>query len=92
MVEYNGRKCGKRSPGKETLGGRKSVRRIGDSQFIKDRVVAYPHEDDLLQPFERSEELSVLRGRLAGDLAKLDPRYRKITGPGQYPVEWDPMQ
>jgi hypothetical protein len=44
--------------------------------------------DDLLKPFETSEEMTIIQNRLEGELSCLDPAVKAITNPAAYPVDF----
>lgn len=89
IVEYSGKGLYKTSPDKYTRPGRKTITRVKDKFYMKDIVSPLRQgADDLLQPFEQAEDMQIIKGRLAGELACLDDSIKAIRGPAKYPVEF----
>jgi nicotinate phosphoribosyltransferase len=89
LVEYGGTPTRKRSPGKESVAGRKSVlREVRRGRGI-DRVAPYPCRGDLLKPFGAPEDPEAIRSRLVRELAALPQAIRRLRRPARYPVRWE---
>lgn len=89
LVQYGPKKVAKASPDKATKPGRKSIRRIGDSQYQKDIVTPINQSgDDLLKPFRGAEDMHIIQTRLADELSHLDNSVKRIRRPQKYPVEF----
>ncbi len=94
IVQYGEKGVFKKSPGKQTRPGRKSIHRISNAQYERDIVWPfYAQTDDLLKPFESAEDMSTIQKRLAGELSLLDDSVKAIKNPDTYPIEfrlnWD---
>jgi nicotinate phosphoribosyltransferase len=100
LQEYDGRPRMKRSPGKETLPGRKQVyRRYQDGRIERDVVtlVSEPRDGEPLlvpvlrggQPVGPLPDLDEIRERCTAGLASLPPELRSLDGPASVPVDID---
>ncbi len=90
LVEYDGRPTAKYSVFKETIPGRKSLRRITlKGAHRGDRVEPFDSfPDDIFRSFSGPEPLSCVAERLAGELAALDSGCKEIESPSRYPVTY----
>jgi nicotinate phosphoribosyltransferase len=89
IVQYGDRGVFKTSPGKRTRPGRKAINRIKDTHYQRDIVrPLQARTDDLLMPFESTEEMSTIQQRLTTELSLLDDRVKAIRSPHMYPVEF----
>lgn len=90
IAQYGEKGVSKKSPGKETRPGRKQIKRMkGPDRYEKD--VVSPLEsgsDGLLKPFASAEDMPTIQQRLVDELGALDDSVKKITEPGEYPVEF----
>ena len=101
LQEYDGRPRRKRSPGKETLPGRKQVLRYYDTGGALDRDLVTLASDrkpgePLLEPVLRGgtlvgtlPDLDAARARLAGGLERLPESLKSLTRRASYRVDMD---
>lgn len=89
IVQYGDRGVFKKSPGKQTRPGRKSITRIKDTRYKRDIVQPLQNQaNDLLKPFESSEDMQTVQQRLLGEISLLEDSVKAIRNPGVYPVEF----
>jgi nicotinate phosphoribosyltransferase len=99
LVKYNGRPVLKLSAGKKTLVDEKQVfREKRDGKLIKDVISLRDEEgpgEPLLKLFMKDgkrsrppESLTRVRERFQGEWDGLDDRYKAISDPEAFPVEW----
>lgn len=89
IVQYGGKEVFKKSPGKQTRPGRKTITRITNRHHEKDVVSPLkPGADDLLKQFTSAEDVETVRQRLTGELEALDDSIKAIRDPGTYTVEF----
>jgi nicotinate phosphoribosyltransferase len=89
MAQYGGRGVFKKSPGKETRPGRKTITRITNRHHEKDVVSPLKSgANDLLRRFTSAEDVRTIQQRLTSELAALDDSIKAIRDPGRYAVEF----
>jgi nicotinate phosphoribosyltransferase len=89
MAQYGGRGVFKKSPGKKTRPGRKTITRIKNLHYERDIVSPLNSgTDDLLRRFTSAEDVPTIRQRLTSELAALDDSIKAIRDPGRYAVEF----
>ncbi|MHC4168532.1 MAG: nicotinate phosphoribosyltransferase [Planctomycetota bacterium] len=89
MAQYGGRGVFKKSPGKKTRPGRKTITRIKNLHYERDIVSPLKSgTDDLLRRFTSAEDVPTIRQRLTSELAALDDSIKAIRDPGRYAVEF----
>lgn len=89
IVQYGDKGVSKSSPDKQSRPGRKSITRVRDKYYKKDIVSQLQTSpDDLLKPFESTEQMQKIQQRLATELSSLDDSIKQIRNPEQYVVEF----
>jgi nicotinate phosphoribosyltransferase len=89
IVQYSDKGVFKTSPEKQSRPGRKSITRIKDKLFKKDIITpCQPRPEDLLKPFESTEDMTTIQQRLTDQLASLPDSIKAIKNPQTYPVEF----
>ena len=89
MAQYGGRSVFKKSPGKETRPGRKTITRIKNLHYERDIVSPLKSgANDLLRRFTSAEDVRTIQQRLTSELAALDDSIKAIRDPGRYTVEF----
>lgn len=89
IAQYGERGVSKKSPGKQTRPGRKTITRIGNRRYEKDIVSPLnPGSDDLLKPFGLAEDMPTIQQRLSAELSALHDSIKATRNPGAYHVEF----
>jgi nicotinate phosphoribosyltransferase len=87
IVRYADRDISKTSPEKQSRPGRKSIKRLNAGSYMQDIVSQYEsNSDDLLKPFEKAEDISLIQNRLKEQLSRLPVPVKAMTSPAEYPV------
>jgi len=89
IVQYGDKGVWKTSPDKQSRPGRKSITRVRDKYYKKDIVSQLQTSpDDLLKPFESTEQIQMIQQRLSAELSSLDDSIKQIKNPGRYVVKF----
>ena len=89
IVQYGDKGLFKTSQDKQSRPGRKSIIRIKDKYYQKDIVSTFQsNPQDLLKPFESTEQIETIQLRLANELSCLSDSIKGIRNPQMYPVEF----
>lgn len=89
IVQYGDKGVSKSSPDKQSRPGRKSITRVRDKYYKNDIVSQLQTSpDDLLRPFESTEQMQTIQQRLTDELSSLDDSIMQIRNPGRYVVEF----
>lgn len=102
LVEYDGKPITRLSPHKQSLGGKKQVRRvIDDGRMLEDILCGRDeqiHGEVLLEPvmlkgrrLRPSEPLSITRSRFKAEYEHLPEQYKSLRKPASYPVRLSPL-
>lgn len=89
IVQCGNKGLFKTSPDKRSRPGRKSILRVKDEYYEKDIISAFKSSpQDLLKPFESTEQMQTIQNRLTTELSCLDDSIKAIRNPRAYPVEF----
>ncbi len=87
ITRYADRDISKTSPEKQSRPGRKSIKRLGTDFYMQDIVNQFDsNAEDLLRPFEKAEDITVIQSRLKEQLSHLPITVKSISSPARYPV------
>lgn len=89
LARYDGKDVFKKSPGKETYPGRKTVVRTKKEYYEEDTVLPFrPSPDDILKQLKSEDDIETIRKRLSIELSNLPDSVKRIIKPDKYKVEF----